>query len=89
MGYNPLLLQDRVSIASANEYFLQPQDVLDTQDSPSTQKKLHPVVSSSQVKVSVFHDYSSDHVYTNPSTKEEETSSDQLSVTKEDLGTQL
>ena len=91
VSYNPAaaILQDKVSIASAKEYFLQPEDVHDDtppNSAPSTPKKLRQVVSSSEMKVTVFH--AVDNVYTNPFVLEEETSSEQLSQTKENLGSE-
>ena len=91
VGSNLAVLQDRVSIASANEYFLQPQEMLDdTHTTPSTPNpvKGQDVVSSSEkVEVSAFHDYSATF-YSNPVADEDETSSDQLSDTKENLGSE-
>ena len=71
-SYNPAAL-DRVSIASSKEYFLQthedPEVAEDTHNTRhSAPKKLREVVSSSEVKVSVFNDY----VTLNPSLKDQD-----------------
>ena len=76
MESNDGVLDDKMSIASGNEYVL--RDEMEMQSTPIAPRQ---VVSSEKVDVSVFNDP--------PETEDGKTINDQLLETKEDLDTKL